>query len=386
MAPLLVLLPSHLFKLSLRYTQDQEVTVFMTTGFSIESYKKAVLANPLNYIGDGLNTYACLIHFNSLGYFEFRELWCVCYLACAYYRKSHPEELVALYNYFVEDRVKKLPLIWKLRWNWVLIYSIIGLAGITGNTLIIMAIFRYMKKSATHTLMLTIASSDLLTSLVCLPIEGYQSFYGAGILGIDTGMLIVCKLSYFLFYASFGCSIIAMVALGIERVKNEYIVQLKMKTYLCIPDKMVDLKLPTTVTLKEDNRNFFEVLFEVFKLCAHAGLGLRLQQRRMSGEMRDDTDQYIIKLFQLTFPNSVLVYFYATHQNSVFKVIRMLLTMLAIFVIAWGPFLFQAFYLPLFTEQTTRFLKDQRTPRMIYTALSFSSATFNSIFLPINSK
>ncbi|ELU18297.1 hypothetical protein CAPTEDRAFT_217754, partial [Capitella teleta] len=71
-------------------------------------------------------------------------------------------------------------------------------------------------------------------------------------------------------------------------------------------------------------------------------------------------------------------------QSIAMRVIIMLLTMMAIFVIAWGPFLCQAFYVAVF-KKNTRFNYAQHTPRLIFTAMSFSSAALNSIILPINS-
>lgn len=54
-----------------------------------------------------------------------------------------------------------------------IIYGIIFLLGVTGNSLVIYCVAKYkrMKKSITNQLLLSLACADLLLTLVCVPIK-----------------------------------------------------------------------------------------------------------------------------------------------------------------------------------------------------------------------
>lgn len=67
------------------------------------------------------------------------------------------------------------------------------------------------------------------------------------------------------------------------------------------------------------------------------------------------------------------------------QVISMLLSLLAIFIIAWGPYLIQAFYMPAF-EKSVDFLHGAKNLREAFTLLSFASATIDAVLIPIFSK
>ncbi|ELT93434.1 hypothetical protein CAPTEDRAFT_213738 [Capitella teleta] len=152
----------------------QGMTVSMTTATFLEDYKNAILQDPLKFISkNDLFTKSCYIRYKATGHFEMEELFCICYLSCQHIREMRPYERTAIYEFNVISQKEHLTTFLTRRWPWLLAYSIIGLAGIIGNILVLVAIIGYMKKSATHTLMLTITTSDLLTSLMCVPIELY---------------------------------------------------------------------------------------------------------------------------------------------------------------------------------------------------------------------
>ncbi|ELT95745.1 hypothetical protein CAPTEDRAFT_214548 [Capitella teleta] len=67
------------------------------------------------------------------------------------------------------------------------------------------------------------------------------------------------------------------------------------------------------------------------------------------------------------------------------QVIIMLLSLLAIFVIAWGPYQTHAFYLPAY-KRIVNFVFEHRLIREVVTLMSYSSATLNAVLIPIFSK
>ncbi|ELU18538.1 hypothetical protein CAPTEDRAFT_197407 [Capitella teleta] len=68
-----------------------------------------------------------------------------------------------------------------------------------------------------------------------------------------------------------------------------------------------------------------------------------------------------------------------------FSVIAMLISLLAIFIIAWGPFLTQALYVPI-VDRTVDFAYSNRLFREAFTLLSFANATIDAFLIPIFSK
>ncbi|ELT93174.1 hypothetical protein CAPTEDRAFT_201394 [Capitella teleta] len=77
------------------------------------------------------------------------------------------------------------------------------------------------------------------------------------------------------------------------------------------------------------------------------------------------------------------------HNDSDIKdrkqVITMLLSLMAIFVIAWGPYHTHAFYLPAH-KRIVNFVFEHRLIREVVTLMSYSSATLNAVLVPIFSK
>lgn len=77
------------------------------------------------------------------------------------------------YNYTYEDSISYHPLDELI--PSVTFYTLIGLFGIAGNLLVIVAILSFPRmKSITNIFLLSLASADLLLVLICVPIKVFN--------------------------------------------------------------------------------------------------------------------------------------------------------------------------------------------------------------------
>ncbi|ELT92223.1 hypothetical protein CAPTEDRAFT_188232 [Capitella teleta] len=129
------------------------------------------------------------------------------------------EFYMELWNVYRRQMNWLTPDIVRRNWPGILFCVILGIVGISGNITIIVIIARFMSKnkSATNVLIANIAVSDLLTCVICIPIQCYVSLYGTGFMGNHWMLNVICKGAYFMYYSSFYCSILTMLAIGFER-------------------------------------------------------------------------------------------------------------------------------------------------------------------------
>ncbi|ESP05426.1 hypothetical protein LOTGIDRAFT_152277 [Lottia gigantea] len=93
------------------------------------------------------------------------------------------------------------------------IYSILFTLGVVGNILTIVGLLFWMKsRSATFLLILSLAASDLLVVMVCLPLKEMEFFRISNVLD---GM--VCKAVYYLKDFSLACSVLTLTVISFER-------------------------------------------------------------------------------------------------------------------------------------------------------------------------
>jgi hypothetical protein len=77
------------------------------------------------------------------------------------------------YNYTYDESINYLPLDELV--PSVTFYTLIGLLGIAGNVLVIVAILTFPRmKSITNIFLLSLASADLLLVLICVPIKVFN--------------------------------------------------------------------------------------------------------------------------------------------------------------------------------------------------------------------
>ncbi|XP_049834748.1 QRFP-like peptide receptor isoform X2 [Schistocerca gregaria] len=115
------------------------------------------------------------------------------------------------YDYDYEEAV--------LRYNWVellpalVVYTLTLLIGLAGNSLIIFTVCRYRKlKNATNVFLASLASADLLLVTVCVPVKLAKLFSHSWTMGA-----FICKLLHYLQSVSAICSVLTLTAMSIER-------------------------------------------------------------------------------------------------------------------------------------------------------------------------
>ena len=80
------------------------------------------------------------------------------------------------YNYTYEESLDYLPLDELI--PSLFFYVVIGLLGIAGNVLVIVAILAFPRmKSITNVFLLSLASADLLLVLICVPIKVFINIF-----------------------------------------------------------------------------------------------------------------------------------------------------------------------------------------------------------------
>ncbi|ELU10669.1 hypothetical protein CAPTEDRAFT_212799, partial [Capitella teleta] len=221
--------------------------VAVTEEFSIRREKQ--LEDPLKFIADHG------FEFESLKCFWFVYLdkryslfdpFCLCFLRhCLNVRAQEYTQYELDFRYEQHIKAIKNNRAWRMKrfWPYIIVYVLLVSIGICGNSTILVVISRFMgkKKSATNVLIANIAVSDLLTCVICMPMQrfwkvlglliikdktvyhnrasgkGYIGFHANGFSGRHWFIQGMCKGVYFMYYTSFYCYILTMLAIGFER-------------------------------------------------------------------------------------------------------------------------------------------------------------------------
>ncbi|CAH1990365.1 unnamed protein product [Acanthoscelides obtectus] len=103
--------------------------------------------------------------------------------------------------------------------NWyelaptLIIYGITFVLGLTGNSLIIIATFRYRRmKNVTNVLLSSLAMSDLLLIVFCIPVKVAKLFSYTWRMGV-----FICKGVHYMQNLSAICSVLTLTAISLER-------------------------------------------------------------------------------------------------------------------------------------------------------------------------
>ncbi|CAG9855082.1 unnamed protein product [Phyllotreta striolata] len=116
-------------------------------------------------------------------------------------------------------------------WNELLptliVYSVTFILGLTGNILIIFTTFKYRRmKSVTNVFLSSLACSDLILIIVCIPVKVAKLFSYTWEMGE-----LICKTIHYMQYVSAICSVLTLTAISIERY---YAIVHPMKAkYIC---------------------------------------------------------------------------------------------------------------------------------------------------------
>ncbi|XP_048761367.1 QRFP-like peptide receptor [Ostrea edulis] len=115
------------------------------------------------------------------------------------------------YNYTYEDSISYHPLDELI--PSVTFYTLIGLFGIAGNLLVIVAILSFPRmKSITNIFLLSLASADLLLVLICVPIKCAAFFSYTWRMGD-----FLCTFVAYIQNVSMVCSVMTLTVMSIER-------------------------------------------------------------------------------------------------------------------------------------------------------------------------
>ncbi|GLV43048.1 RYamide receptor [Carabus blaptoides fortunei] len=109
----------------------------------------------------------------------------------------------------------------------LIVYSVTFILGLIGNSLIVITTYRYRRmQSATNVLLASLASADLLLILFCIPIKAAKLFSFTWTMGI-----LLCKYVYYMQTVSTICSVLTLTSISIERY---YAIVHPMKAkYIC---------------------------------------------------------------------------------------------------------------------------------------------------------
>ncbi|XP_056646758.1 pyroglutamylated RF-amide peptide receptor-like [Diorhabda sublineata] len=106
-----------------------------------------------------------------------------------------------------------------LDFNWnellptLIVYSVTFILGLTGNILIVFTTYKYRRmKSVTNVFLSSLASSDLILIIVCIPVKVAKLFSYTWEMGA-----VVCKGIHYMQYVSAICSVLTLTAISIER-------------------------------------------------------------------------------------------------------------------------------------------------------------------------
>lgn len=95
----------------------------------------------------------------------------------------------------------------------LIVYSLTFLLGLTGNTLIIFTITVYRRmKSTTNLFLASLASADLLLILCCIPVKVAKLFSFTWTMG-----QFLCKMVHYMQGVSAFCSVLTLTAMSLER-------------------------------------------------------------------------------------------------------------------------------------------------------------------------
>ncbi|XP_018565624.1 pyroglutamylated RFamide peptide receptor-like [Anoplophora glabripennis] len=131
------------------------------------------------------------------------------------------------YNYSGEDDDPHTVFNWNELLPTIVVYGITFILGLSGNILIIFTTFKYRRmQSVTNVFLSSLASSDLLLIMFCIPVKVAKLFSYTWEMGA-----VICKSVHYMQNVSTICSVLTLTAISIERY---YAIVHPMKAkYIC---------------------------------------------------------------------------------------------------------------------------------------------------------
>lgn len=166
---------------------------------------------------------ACYAKLKEYGYWErlgFFQRFCLCRLLCIPPHVNHKLDDVDQKRVTVARQQESKEKSKEARFGEQLDLTVgvtaacgvLIVVGVVGNTIVLIAVSKFMKKpSSTYIYLCSVACSDLLVNVVCLPILLYKRVY------TGSTSIHVCRTMNLFFYTSLGCSIFSLLVMSIDR-------------------------------------------------------------------------------------------------------------------------------------------------------------------------
>lgn len=258
----------------------------------------------------------------------------------------------------------------------LIVYSLTMALGIAGNSLIVFTICRYRRmKSTTNVFLASLASADLLLIIVCIPVKVAKLFSYTWTMG-----LFLCKMVHYMQSVSAICSVLTLTAMSVERyyaivhpMKAKYLCTISqarkiiLATWaasflLAVPILFVQIQMPVGERFKAHwcVRNWDDPplwkLHELYMLllilvvptsvmavtytaiCWEIWTVMQTRYHMTSGKASLNCESFPLSCKRhTTFVHSTKI----SHDenNTVKQVIKMLVLIVVVFVVCWGPLL-----------------------------------------------
>ncbi|XP_039284727.1 QRFP-like peptide receptor [Nilaparvata lugens] len=166
---------------------------------------------------------------------------------------SYDGDYLEEYDYDLNDTCR-VP--WEELTPAVAVYSLTFVLGIVGNSLIVFTIFRYRRmKSTTNVFLASLASADLLLIIICIPLKIAKLFSYTWTMGV-----FLCKMVHYMQNVSAICSVLTLTAMSIERyyaivhpMKAKYICTISQARKIIIGTWLASLLLGAPIMFIQDH-------------------------------------------------------------------------------------------------------------------------------------
>ncbi|XP_030756117.1 gastrin/cholecystokinin type B receptor-like [Sitophilus oryzae] len=314
----------------------------------------------------------------------------------------------------------------------LVIYGFSFVLGLTGNCLIIFTTFRYRRMhSVTNVFLSSLASSDLLLIIFCIPVKVAKLFSFTWTMG-----WILCKSVHYMQNLSTICSVLTLTAISIERyyaivhpVKSKYICTLRqaksiilviwiMSVILSVPTAIVWVQMPVGVDnelfwcSKDENNMILWKIHEIYLLTLVLIIPFSIMAYSYTFicyEVWKVMEHRVVMTNNSAFKNPVTydqnavclakngqqskeskksrsqIKNYRDDANTVKQVIYMLVIVVVLFAICWTPALVDNILTAygVLTQERSGFLKYMLTT---FHLLSYSNSCINPIIYGFMSK
>ncbi|XP_008482465.1 gastrin/cholecystokinin type B receptor-like [Diaphorina citri] len=220
--------------------------------------------------------------------------------------------------------------IWTELMPTLIIYSITMVLGIVGNVLIVLTTWLYKRmKSPTNLFLSSLAVTDLLLIILCIPVKIAKLFSYTWSMGV-----FLCKTVHYMQNFTAICSVLTLTVMSIERY---YAIMYPMKAkYIC--------------TMSQTKKTIAAIWLISAILAAPILLvqillpvGVKIQAfwcvRNLDNLLLWRIYEVYMLLVILVVPTTIMTVTYSTIALEIHRIIKMLIVIVVVFVICWAPML-----------------------------------------------